>query len=176
MKFSNYNICTKICNENYLYNSFTNSLIKLNNIYFEQIRQRDIKLLEKLDDSQINILKNNGIIINDEVNELNMIRSKMKKILLNREILTLTIAPTLNCNFDCYYCFEERQEGRMSNFTKENLLKNIEREIKNGVKLIKVIWYGGEPLLEIKFIEEFINSLNELKKLYNIKFGIKSSF
>lgn len=170
MKFSNYNICTKIYNENYLYNSFTNSLIKLNDIYFEEIKERNIKLLDELTDNQVNILKNNGIIINNEVDELNMIKNKMKSLLANREILTLTIAPTLNCNFDCYYCFEEHQKGKMSNITKENLLKNIEQEIKNGVKIIKIIWYGGEPLLEIKFIENFINSLIKLKNLSDVKF------
>lgn len=61
--------------------------------------------------------------------------------------MSLIIAPTLDCNFRCPYCFEDLKKIYMTKGT-VNAIKNFVRnKIKNGVTNLNVSWYGGEPLL-----------------------------
>ena len=167
MRFSNYNIFVNLFNENYIYNSFTGALIKINTLVYNKLKD-DSNSFNKFSDDELVFLKNNGIIIEENMNELKLIEEKMDFILKKKEILTLTIAPTLDCNFNCYYCFEKHEKGKMSQETANSLFDFIVSEIKSGIKIIKIIWYGGEPLLEIDFITNFMKQLFLICKKYNV--------
>lgn len=69
--------------------------------------------------------------------------------------LSLTICPTLACNFRCPYCFQPSDRsgfGRMSLETAERLLQFIRG--MGEARAFTVAWYGGEPLLEWQTICE----------------------
>ncbi len=75
--------------------------------------------------------------------------------------LNLVLAPTLDCNFDCSYCFEGNKHGGvMSNSTIDKLLDFIEgNEGKDNTSLT---WYGGEPLLAINAIEKILHGIDNM--------------
>jgi uncharacterized protein len=57
------------------------------------------------------------------------------------------ILPTLNCNFNCWYCYEEDRPKRiMSKTTVDSTIKFIENTVPNKSRFF-LDWYGGEPLL-----------------------------
>lgn len=170
MKFSKYNIYINLFKENYIYNSFTGALIKVNDVFCKEIQNKNINLIENISINEINFLKNNGIIIEDSVDELKLIEKKMKLITQNTGGLSLIIAPTLDCNFNCYYCFEEHVKGRMTKETIDSLVKFIISEIKKGIKIIRIVWYGGEPLLEMELITNFTKKILRVCNEHNVSF------
>ena len=62
--------------------------------------------------------------------------------------VTLTICPTMGCNFDCPYCFEKHTPGRMSREAQDQVIGLAERMMNAGrARRLNVVWFGGEPLL-----------------------------
>lgn len=85
-------------------------------------------------------------LIPDEMDELATLKSDILRDRFNRDYLYLTIAPTLNCNFRCDYCYEEHFKITMSKGVEEALLRWVEKNARPSSEL-HVTWYGGEPLL-----------------------------
>lgn len=66
----------------------------------------------------------------------------------------LTICPTMGCNFDCPYCFEDHFAGKMSPEVQDDVVALVERMLDaSGAKDISLSWFGGEPLLAPDVIE-----------------------
>lgn len=72
--------------------------------------------------------------------------------------VSLTICPTMGCNFDCSYCFENHYPGRMTAEVQEDVVSLARRLMDAGrTKDLSVTWFGGEPLLA----PDIISSLSE---------------
>ena len=72
----------------------------------------------------------------------------------------LTLCPTMNCNFDCPYCFENHRPGRMTKEVQDDVVALTERMMKAcGAKALSVTWFGGEPLLAPDIIESLSERL-----------------
>ena len=68
--------------------------------------------------------------------------------------IALTICPTMGCNFDCPYCFEDHFAGKMSAQVQDDVVALAERMMEaSGAKDLSVSWFGGEPLLATDVIE-----------------------
>ncbi|MBQ9007324.1 MAG: radical SAM protein, partial [Atopobiaceae bacterium] len=81
------------------------------------------------------------------------------------EKVDLTIAPTLACNFDCPYCFEEHGRGKMSPNAQDDVVALVERLLKtSGARELTVAWFGGEPLLALDVISSLTDRLVELAR------------
>ena len=77
--------------------------------------------------------------------------------------ISLTICPTMGCNFDCPYCFENHRQGKMSLEVQDNVIALAERMFDAaGTKNLSVTWFGGEPLLAPDIIESLSLRLIEL--------------
>lgn len=85
-------------------------------------------------------------LIEDDVNELDTAKADLERDRHRTDLLYLTIAPTLDCNFRCDYCFEEHLKVSMSKKVQDLLLAWCEAKTKTCEGII-VNWYGGEPLL-----------------------------
>ena len=60
----------------------------------------------------------------------------------------LTICPTMGCNFDCPYCFEDHRRGKMSAEVQDDVVALATRMLDAcNAKDLHVTWFGGEPLL-----------------------------
>ena len=100
----------------------------------------------------VSFLYENGMLVPVGLDEPERVRLERKYWRENREHLDLTICPTLACNFNCTYCFEEKSS---LTFRKEDLDATamfVERIIDEKTRTVVVHWYGGEPTLRVKDI------------------------
>jgi len=75
----------------------------------------------------------------------------------------LTICPTMGCNFDCPYCFEDHGRGKMSQEVQDDVVALTERMLDaTNAKNVQVTWFGGEPLLAPGVIESLSHRLMKL--------------
>ncbi len=149
-----------------LYNSFTNTFVEFDENTYKEVDEirKNAQDYDYTNNPQLmlQLLSGKFLIEDDEQPQLQM---EMKNTLMrfSPRNLSLTIAPTRDCNFECPYCYEEdRPKLYMSNETEENLIKFIQK-YKNFNSL-NITWYGGEPLLcwdQILRISKKINGITD---------------
>ena len=75
----------------------------------------------------------------------------------------LTICPTMGCNFDCPYCFENHKAGKMTEKIQDDVVALAGRMLEvSQKKTLSVTWFGGEPLLAPDVIEDLSGRLTVL--------------
>lgn len=111
-------------------------------------------------------LRNLGYLVNDDTDDNFYNITKMRALtgLYSSGNLSLTIAITRACNFDCSYCFEGNRTGKpMSKAVEEKLMRFIR---SSKASSLNITWYGGEPLLAYDRILSINEQLKQLGKPY----------
>ncbi len=158
MGFSNYNILLKHGGKNIVFNTRTKSLLEVSEEIFDLIRTKDVNALQNLSVRNLNLLKESGNVVNDNINELEYIRVLHNLRKYDTAAAGLGILLTKSCNFACTYCFEQDRKGSMTqeSFARLSmLLKNMLPTLHS----LNIRWTGGEPLLmweEIADISDFL--------------------
>ena len=147
----------------------TGKIYKLKRDYVEHIKYfQKHENINGDSDFQINkkILKElleARILINNVEDEVNKLKLELRDSYSNSDELHLTILPTENCNFKCIYCYENLNKTFIDDEVIHSILKFISKEIlKRNLKYLKITWFGGEPLLALKKIQEFTNLLKNI--------------
>ncbi|MDR1654084.1 MAG: radical SAM protein [Prevotellaceae bacterium] len=145
-----------------IYCSRTNSFLKLTKELFEFISEikKDSSLINEFDESLISLFVKNKILVvaNEDDDYLLERQFEEDTITYSQKTLGLTLVPTLSCNFDCPYCFEEGKRGEnMSDETIEHLLTFIRKH--EIAKELSITWYGGEPLLAFNIIKKIVDRI-----------------
>lgn len=172
MKASKFNIYFEENNATYIYNTFSTGFIKLNREKFKNFKLcADNNDFSEYSDAEKCMLYDNGFIVDKAINEIEQVRFRYLRGVFNNRDFRVTIVPTLNCNFNCPYCFE--REKREENIT-ENDCVEIRSFINEQMLLSQpvefgIAWYGGEPLLKVNIIEILSNDVNELCNKNNIR-------
>lgn len=77
--------------------------------------------------------------------------------------MAITITTTQDCNLGCYYCYEERSPDKLTSTELSSILELTKEHLrKSGKKRLHVDWYGGEPLLNVEFLERASIALQDL--------------
>ena len=114
---------------------------------------------------QLRPLATHGFIIPETVQEERRIEQLRSIFLKRREtegvITRYIILPTTNCNARCFYCYESNiKHVNMTKETAEKLVDYISKH--HGDKRIGLSWFGGEPTLGKKRIDQICCRLKEL--------------
>lgn len=109
-----------------------------------------------------NKLKNSDNIIHNSFSEYRELLRLKNRDFYQNDISELTILPTLKCNFNCSYCFEQSKDKDMEN----DILGKVAKELYINSQINKLLiirWFGGEPLLKLNHIETVNKFANELQ-------------
>ena len=98
-----------------------------------------------------------------EYDELEAVKFSHNLNRYERNGLGLIVAPTMNCNMACEYCFEENKKGKMPPEVIEGLIDFVEKRAP-GLRQVDINWYGGEPLMALDIIEDITESMLDLAK------------
>ena len=158
MKLSRYNFLRQFDGTTIFFNAGTCALAIVDENFLRVVDDvKNNRYDEKNYDAQlIADMKASGCLVEDDVDELARLEFFRNLSKYDATSFGLTIAPTLDCNFRCKYCFETHPKGFMSAETQAALVKFVENRL-DAVKSFSVTWYGGEPLLA----KDIIYSLSE---------------
>lgn len=163
MKSSIYNIIFDQNGKKYIFNTRTCALAEINDEVastLNKTKNLDFREKEKIEKQ----MQDAGFIISDETDELAILKYKYYKGKSANPIIN--IAPTMLCNFECPYCYENADDKFIKDKVKEAIYKRIENIIQK-VEKITLVWFGGEPLLAKEIVKEMSEKISQLCKKYN---------
>ncbi len=116
------------------------------------------------------------VLIDDDVDEVKWLKDKIFKIDNDSSLFQLNINPTLDCNFRCWYCYENHQkESRMSEQTIESVIRFVENTFNRLTELkeFNLGFFGGEPLLCFDtVVKPLIHKLGLLCKQHDVSLAV----
>lgn len=150
-KLSRYNNIMWDSGHAYLWNSFSNALLRLDADALLFIDRYDGQ--DQSDNMYFDLLRRNQCIVPADLNELNQVLFDEKAAIMNphQKVLHFTLALGLGCNYDCVYCFEKHRESHagmtpeIQDLTADYILRLAEEN--PSLEHLMIRWFGGEPLL-----------------------------
>ena len=137
-----------------VYNGFTGATVVLDRpqqAFAHFLRRGGNPCPLSLPDELMLQLERAGCLVPPGFNQVEAIRS-LRESPTRRHPLLLSIAPTLRCNFRCPYCFEAHKNERMGPEVEAALRNFLSQQLRSDPQM-SLMWYGGEPLLEIDVIQ-----------------------
>lgn len=154
MKQSKYNVFLKIRDDVYVINTLSKGIAQIEPWQHDILASSDPRQLAKLGEDA-GELYNLGILVDAALDEVGSLRYAYHQSQESTDEMEFVVAPTMDCNFRCTYCFETPRHGVMEPHVADAVLEFIKARIEeNDPNSIRFIWFGGEPLLAIDIIEK----------------------
>ncbi len=160
-KLSNYSVFTETEEGLIIINTYTGAVgkidVKVKNALNQELFDED-----SFDNLTLKKLRQNGFIVPKEQDEYQKIIDKEQSMIYEKsKAQCIVIAPTLQCNYNCEYCFEDgrRNNNSMTPQIVEAVVNYVKNHLFGETKELKVIWFGGEPLLKMDLIREISKEL-----------------
>lgn len=156
MKTSRYNSYIRLGNGKILgYNAFNRRFALITPEVHHRLTSAEAtgNMPEIADDVTSARLKEAGFIIPTSMDEASVLDKEIFDLDFDTKAAEVHINPTLNCNFRCWYCYEEHQPKSELSPEVFNALKNyLSSVIRSGIKAFNLGFFGGEPLLKFSKI------------------------
>lgn len=155
MKYSQFNSIV-FFNENYhLYNSFNQKFIIIDPLLKELLDASQVEGIDKLEEIHptfYDYLVKENFIVSSNLNEVLKVKNLVGNIDENVSSFLLTVNPTMNCNFKCWYCYETHiKKSSLSLGMIDKINSFVEKVTKNkNLNYFNLAFFGGEPLLYFK--------------------------
>lgn len=166
-KFSRFNYYYKRINHIYIYNTKTGFICKLSKKDYLSLKHNELN-----NDSDLSRLVAAGFLVPVSINELDQLEKNYYKNRCSKEEISITLAPTLNCNFYCAYCYEQKNMAQMQHDDYLHLLNFFKQKITKETKTVNFSWFGGEPMLSKNMMINFINAFKKFCDDLEIKLNI----
>ena len=120
-----------------------------------------LSVLEELDEDHPIIQRFFKCGVITRIDEYAMLEARGRVSSCGQHTVLMTICPTMSCNFDCTYCFENHFASRMSEQVQDDVVALAGRLLEAAkAERLSITWFGGEPLLAT----DIIASLSERLK------------
>lgn len=166
-KESNYNYFLPVSDQEIIgYNFFYRTMLSFDKKEFSEVE----KIIKGLNGKKVvashqslfdNLVKHN-FIIKENFSEIDVFKFSYNKSLYNNVLVTILL-PTLQCNFDCPYCFEYKKEVTLTRDLIEKYLSWVDRKL-TGMSHFHITWFGGEPLLCFDMMKEITRRVLKICK------------
>lgn len=115
--------------------------------------------LRETDDEELIIqMEEEGFIVPDDFDEMNVIKYHYWKNRMDNRYFVLSVITSYNCDLNCVYCFQQENRKMPTPYISREVLKRIPLLIKNkareGFGIFTVGWDGGEASLSLDKILE----------------------
>lgn len=160
-----------------LFNLANERLIALSDELYEAIADStsDIDRIEAIHPALFRQLVEAEMVVDHSVDETKSVIDRWVDEDNNPTEVKLTVNPTLQCNLNCWYCYEDHTgRSSMSDDTIESIKRLIERTLAiAGVKKLQLSFFGGEPLLYFnQTVKPLVSHAYETAKKADKRIGI----
>ncbi len=170
---SNYNIVfdsDSKSNSLWLFNTISGSMVNIKQEIYDLLKKNKIdEVKADYNDVFVN-LKKNGIIQDKNLNEINLLKYMYWKTKFSQDNLNLSITLTKDCNFDCKYCYEKKENISLSDDVVKRIIKFVDSK-SNTINSLSIGWFGGEPMLKMDLIENLSVNLMNICRNKNISYS-----
>lgn len=163
MKLSKYNIVVPINEDIFLVsNTFSGAFVLMKKNIAQMIKNNDISLLAKTYEIQYKKMIEEGVIIEDDINELSLVENLKFSYRFSTNHYHLIINPTLNCNLDCWYCYESHiKSSKMAPDIIQKVLRHLKKQHETlNFSSLTIAFFGGEPFLKSDVVGMFVTEIN----------------
>lgn len=114
------------------------------------------------DEASLTRLRRSGFLVETDRDEVDAIRERYW-LARHRAPVSLVVTTTMDCNLGCFYCYESRSKDALR-VPDVSQLVSIARDrlSRHGKRMLHVDWYGGEPLMNLEFLERASIALQDL--------------
>ncbi len=165
-EYNNDVICLNMQNKNII----TFTIDKFNYI----LKNKDnLNIIKQERPHLFSLLVKTGLIINDTTNEIDSIRFEYQKVIFNDKLYRLTLIPTMDCNYNCWYCYETKHKSSMNKAVRNNVIKHVHNKILyENISGVALDWFGGEPLMYFNEVlyplsKEILQQCNKNKRKFS---------
>lgn len=147
-----------------LFNAFTHSFVVIKNQSLD-IADMTVEDVKNYSADLYDQFTNAGIVIEDSIDELSLLKKRIIEADNNNSEFILHINPTLDCNFNCWYCYENHvPNSKMSEAVVKATKRFIKRILRDHeIRNFELGFFGGEPLLYFNSIaRDIIIHTNEI--------------
>lgn len=160
----------------YWYNTLTGASVFLSAEQLDVLKERVVQGIHAGADNWSEVtafLSQHGFVVSEEVDELAVAVEKYDRTITDKTTLSLVIAPSLQCNMQCYYCYEgDKSDAGLQVHDVEALIAFVRSRLTENGKL-GVTWFGGEPLMALDFILAASRRLQALCKAANAAYAFR---
>jgi uncharacterized protein len=168
MKVSNYNVLVAMDEDTVLYNTLYGSVTRITAADLPGVR-RALAHPEGASEGVLATLLTQRHFVSADTDEYEIVLRRRQAGVRSRGRLDVIVMPTLECNFECVYCYEQRVAGRMSPEVEERLVRWFKREMPTaGLTLLH--WFGGEPLLDVDLMVRLTRHCQQIAAAANVRF------
>ena len=182
MQYSQFNSIVPLEDKYALYNSYSNKVILIETDLKELLNaaiEEGVDNLEEVHPDFYHYLIENEFLIEQEVNEVEKVKMDSTRVDENPNMFFLTINPTMNCNFKCWYCYETHiKKSKMEHSVLDSVNLFIKKTIRTPqINNFILSFFGGEPLLYFNqnvtpIIQTLISEIEKEKDNKKIHFNI----
>lgn len=160
-KFSLFNSIISVGDKtDVLYNAFSDRFMLVRKGLIQGRLLESVKRTELIDN-----LIEGGFIVEKTLDEVEAVKQLSQRVDENEEMFNLIINPTLNCNFNCWYCYEAKTTLDMMSERILNRVKKFIQRTAAKCSSFHISFFGGEPLLGYqKVVKPLIIYANEVCK------------
>jgi uncharacterized protein len=117
------------------------------------------------------VLIQNAFIVPRDIDEYEQEHRLFLNTRDNIDWAFLAVVPTLACNMKCSYCFQKdiTQKAPMNQRTCQGVVDMVS-QLARKVKGIAVLWFGGEPFLALKTIENLSGEFQDICRKQGIRY------
>jgi len=166
LKASKYNISVLEKPNNYLLlNTRTTAALKIHDSnlmpVYHALLDTKAPFNMNLDNECIEFLLSNGFIVPEDFDEIKWLEGIHWKARNGSKALGIGVIVTLACNFRCTYCYQRHPNIHLTRQMEEAIFRYVLNNL-DGRSLLKISWFGGEPLLRLKTIQRLGFALIDL--------------
>ena len=169
---SNFNIQVPLKeNRALVYNSLSGAMAVLESDEKEILEGLQKDSANEYTSKILNEFHSAGFMTGDQADEFSNFEQQYLMHRFDANTLTLTIAPTMACNFGCDYCFQgkDKPSNGMPQNVQDAIVGLVEQSI-SSISRLHITWYGGEPLIKYSIIKDLSERIIRICDTHSVEY------